>query len=94
MLGQLVADAFDTLTTEAEVVDEDVAHHIDFRKFRSLTIGNAIVADACGEEQVRETVDDEAVDLLRHMDIEGACACGTMGPQDTLLLGDDGSGHS
>ena len=94
VLGQLVADAFDTLTTEAEVVDEDVAHHIDFRQLCSLTIGNAIVADACGEKQVRETVDDEAVDLLRHIDIEGACACGNMGQQDTLLLGDDGSGHS
>ena len=52
VLGQLVADAFDTLTTEAEVVDEDVAHHIDFRQLCSLTIGNTIIADACGEEQV------------------------------------------
>jgi hypothetical protein len=54
---------------------------------------STVAANASREEQVGESVDNEAVDLLRHRDVERACACYKMSQQNALLLCDDSRSH-
>ena len=77
----------------AKCIHQDVAHHVDLGEFGTLLVGYAVAAHACGEEQVGETVDDEAVYFLGHLQVEGTCACHEMRQADAALLGDDGSRH-
>ena len=56
--------ALPAVVIEAEVIDEDISHHIDTALLRSFAVGDTVVAHACGEEEVGESVDDEAVDFL------------------------------
>ena len=78
---------------EAQGVHQDVAHHIGSCALGLLAGGHAVALDASGEEIVAEGVDDEAVDFLRHIHVEGTGACYEMSQLQSALLRDNGSGH-
>lgn len=74
-------------------VDHRVADEVDLVGVGALV---AQVADRVGarrEEQVRELVGDEAVDLLGHRHVEGAQAGLDVGEGDAELARHEGSGH-
>ena len=78
---------------EAEGIHKNVTDHIGLRLLGLFAGGDACGADTGGEEVVGQGIDDEAVDLLGHLDIERACACHEMGEADAPFLRDDSGGH-
>ena len=85
--------ALHALLQESDVVDEHIAHHIYLREFGSLLVGDAVVRDARREEDIRQTINHQSVDFLRHGDIEAAGTCCNMRQLHALLLGNDSHGH-
>ena len=78
---------------EAQRIHQDVAHHEGLRLLRLFARGDARRAHAGGEEIVAEGIDDEPVDLLRHIDIKGTRASDEMSQGNGALLRNDGGGH-
>ena len=76
-----------------ECIHEDVAHEIDFGGFGSFSRGDAIATRSGGEEEVAESVDDEPVDFLGHVDVEAACSGHEVCQEESLFFGDDGGGE-
>ena len=77
----------------SERIDHDVADAADAlvgRRLRARRLASAI--SSVREQQVGEAVGDHAVDLLRHVQIEGAQAGLDVGDADVFLLGRDGAG--
>ena len=72
---------------ETQVINEDIAHHIDAALLCPLAVGDAVVAHAGGEEEVGQSVDDKTIYLFWHLDVERAGACHEMCQLNTLLLG-------
>ncbi len=85
--------ALHLLLQVADIVDEHIAHHIYLGEFGSLLVGDAVIGYPCREEDVGKTVDDEAIDLLRHRDVEGAGTRGDVSQLHALLLGHDAHCH-
>ena len=85
--------ALHLLLQVADIVDEHIAHHIYLGELSSLLVGDAVIRYACREEDVGKTVDDEAINLLRHRDVEGAGTCGDVSQLHALLLGHDAHCH-
>ena len=82
-----------TLLQEPDVINEYITHHIDLRKFGTLLVGDTVVGDTCGEENIRESINHQTVDFLRHRDIEATGTCGDVSQLNALLLGDDSHSH-
>ena len=78
----------------ADIVYQDIAHHIHLRQLSTLLVGNGVVADASREEYVRQSVDDQSVDLLRHGDVKRPGTRGDVSQQQPLFLGDNSCRHS
>ena len=55
--------------------------------------GDTRSTDTGSEEQVAESVDNEAIDFLGHGDIERASACHDMCQPESSLLGYDSGSH-
>ena len=85
--------ALHALLQESDVVNEHIAHHIYLREFGSLLVGDAVVRDTRREEDIRQTINHQSVDFLRHGDIEAAGTCRNMRQLHALLLGNDSHGH-
>ena len=82
-----------TLLQEPDVINEYITHHIDLREFGTLLVGDTVVGDTCGEEDIRESINHQTVDFLWHRDIEATGTCGDVSQQNALLLGDDSHSH-
>ena len=83
----------EALVVEAQCVHKNIAHHVYLRRLGALACSSAVAANASRKEQIGKAVDDEAVDLLRHRDVERACASYKMSQQNALLLCDDSRSH-
>ena len=81
------------IMTEAEIVYQNVAHHIHLTLGHALVGGVARRGDTSREKQVAQAVNHQAVHLFRHGNIERAGAGHKMSQPDAALLGYDGGGH-
>ena len=77
----------------AQGIHEDVAHHIYLMHLGTFTRSNAAGNGTGGKQQVAEAVDDQAVDFLRHADVERARASHEVRQAQSALLGHDSCGH-
>ena len=92
-VGGETSGALPALMVGTQRVHEDIAYHIDFVHLGTFARSDTAGANACGEEQVGESVDDKTVDFLGHGDVEGTGACHEMSQPQTVFLGDNSGGH-
>ena len=79
---------------ETKIVYQHISHHIHLAQLCSFPIGDAVVAYSGGEKNIAQPVYHQAVDFLGHTDVEATGAGRNVRKHYSLLLGNDGSGHS
>ena len=88
--GSRTAEA---VIVETERIHQNVTHHIGLGILGLFSGGDACTADTCREEIVAKGIDDEAIDLLRHVNIERTGACHKVSQTDAALLCNDRCRH-
>ena len=82
-----------TVATIAQLVHQNVANHIYFMQFGTLACGNAAGTDTCRKEHIGKAINHQAVNFLRHIDVERARASHQMCQTGSTLFGDDSCRH-
>ena len=82
-----------TLMIVTQIIHQNITHSVNFRKFGALLVGYRIVTDAGSEKDVAESINNKAINFLRHGDIKRTSTCSNMCQKNALLLGNDTCCH-
>ena len=72
--SKLIKDSGTLKTTMivAKIVDKDIPYHVNLTQFSPFFISNVIVTNSSCEENITQTINNKAVNLLRHTNVKAS----------------------